>query len=80
MTFQPLFLQQIFLDQSSIDSSNKSKQENEYCSNNQAHWRMGPAKLWYDMLGVPENGKDFDYGFKIKDDKVRKHLLIKDLL
>lgn len=41
---------------------------------------MGPAKLWYDMLGVSESGKDFDYGFKIKDDKVRKYFLIKDLL
>lgn len=25
------------------------------------------------MLGVPENGEEFDYGFKLKDDKVSKH-------
>lgn len=31
-----------------------------------AEWRYGPAALWYDMLGVPENGQDFDYGFKLK--------------
>lgn len=32
-----------------------------------AEWRYGPAALWYDMLGVPENGEGFDYGFKLKD-------------
>jgi hypothetical protein len=26
------------------------------------------------MLGVPENGEEFDYGFKLKDNKVSKHL------
>jgi hypothetical protein len=25
------------------------------------------------MLGVPENGEEFDYGFKLKDNKVRKY-------
>lgn len=25
------------------------------------------------MLGVPENGEEFDYGFKLKDNKVSKH-------
>ncbi len=29
-------------------------------------WRFGPAKVWYDMIGVPEDGRDFDYGFKLK--------------
>ncbi|CAH1267254.1 TAF1 [Branchiostoma lanceolatum] len=28
-------------------------------------WRFGPARYWYDMLGVPETGEDFDYGFKL---------------
>uniref|UniRef100_A0A8C5QRV0 Transcription initiation factor TFIID subunit n=1 Tax=Leptobrachium leishanense TaxID=445787 RepID=A0A8C5QRV0_9ANUR len=32
-----------------------------------AEWRYGPAQLWYDMLGVPEDGSGFDYGFKLKD-------------
>lgn len=31
-----------------------------------APWRYGPAQLWYDMLGVPEDGEGFDYGFKMK--------------
>uniref|UniRef100_A0A7N5ZVY0 Transcription initiation factor TFIID subunit n=1 Tax=Anabas testudineus TaxID=64144 RepID=A0A7N5ZVY0_ANATE len=29
-----------------------------------AEWRYGPAQLWYDMLGVPEDGSSFNYGFK----------------
>ncbi|XP_035682645.1 transcription initiation factor TFIID subunit 1-like [Branchiostoma floridae] len=28
-------------------------------------WRYGPARYWYDMLGVPETGEGFDYGFKL---------------
>ncbi|CAK8683677.1 unnamed protein product [Clavelina lepadiformis] len=40
------------------DGSNKT---------NIPEWRYGPAALWYDMLGVPETGEGFDYGFKLKD-------------
>nr|XP_033801421.1 transcription initiation factor TFIID subunit 1 isoform X5 [Geotrypetes seraphini] len=32
-----------------------------------AEWRYGPAQLWYDMLGIPEDGSDFEYGFKLKE-------------
>uniref|UniRef100_A0AAY4EQK9 Transcription initiation factor TFIID subunit n=1 Tax=Denticeps clupeoides TaxID=299321 RepID=A0AAY4EQK9_9TELE len=32
-----------------------------------AEWRYGPAQLWYDMLGVPEDGSGFHYGFKIRE-------------
>uniref|UniRef100_A0ACB8FZ65 Transcription initiation factor TFIID subunit 1 n=1 Tax=Sphaerodactylus townsendi TaxID=933632 RepID=A0ACB8FZ65_9SAUR len=32
-----------------------------------AEWRYGPAQLWYDMLGIPEDGSGFDYGFKRKE-------------
>ncbi|XP_072302467.1 transcription initiation factor TFIID subunit 1 isoform X4 [Eucyclogobius newberryi] len=32
-----------------------------------AEWRYGPAQLWYDMLGVPEDGINFNYGFKLKE-------------
>uniref|UniRef100_A0A3B4ZBQ9 Transcription initiation factor TFIID subunit n=1 Tax=Stegastes partitus TaxID=144197 RepID=A0A3B4ZBQ9_9TELE len=32
-----------------------------------AEWRYGPAQLWYDMLGVPEDGSHFNYGFKLKE-------------
>lgn len=34
-----------------------------------AEWRYGPAQLWYDMLGVPEDGSGFHYGFKLRDDQ-----------
>uniref|UniRef100_A0A672PF65 Transcription initiation factor TFIID subunit 1-like n=1 Tax=Sinocyclocheilus grahami TaxID=75366 RepID=A0A672PF65_SINGR len=34
-----------------------------------AEWRYGPAQLWYDMLGVPEDGSGFHYGFKLGDDQ-----------
>ena len=52
-------------------SSNKQKNKTtqEYGDNTAdkvPEWRYGPAALWYDMLGVPENGQDFDYGFKLK--------------
>ena len=29
-------------------------------------WRFGPAKVWYDILGVPEDGSQLNYGFKLK--------------
>ena len=29
-------------------------------------WRLGPAQLWYDALGLPEDGRGLDYGFKLK--------------
>lgn len=32
-----------------------------------AEWRYGPAQLWYDMLGIPEDGSNFNYGFKLKE-------------
>uniref|UniRef100_A0A8C4IS53 Transcription initiation factor TFIID subunit n=1 Tax=Dicentrarchus labrax TaxID=13489 RepID=A0A8C4IS53_DICLA len=34
-----------------------------------AEWRYGPAQLWYDMLGVSEDGSNFNYGFKLKEDQ-----------
>ncbi|XP_068717944.1 transcription initiation factor TFIID subunit 1-like isoform X1 [Montipora capricornis] len=30
-------------------------------------WRHGPAALWYEMLGVDEDGTNLDYGFKLKE-------------
>uniref|UniRef100_A0A673BUL4 Transcription initiation factor TFIID subunit 1 n=1 Tax=Sphaeramia orbicularis TaxID=375764 RepID=A0A673BUL4_9TELE len=33
-----------------------------------AEWRYGPAQLWYDMLGVPEDGSNFNYGLKLKEE------------
>ncbi|XP_072532739.1 transcription initiation factor TFIID subunit 1 isoform X3 [Salminus brasiliensis] len=34
-----------------------------------AEWRYGPAQLWYDMLGVPEDGAGFHYGLKLREDE-----------
>lgn len=47
-----------------------------------AEWRYGPARLWYDMLGVPEDGSGFDYGFKMKKtehDSTMKYNIMKKL-
>uniref|UniRef100_UPI00358DE281 transcription initiation factor TFIID subunit 1-like isoform X2 n=1 Tax=Myxine glutinosa TaxID=7769 RepID=UPI00358DE281 len=30
-----------------------------------APWRHGPARLWYDLLGVSDDGVGFDYGFRL---------------
>lgn len=35
-----------------------------------ADWRYGPAQVWYDLLDVPESGEGFNYGFKMKEEKV----------
>ncbi|KAG9477979.1 hypothetical protein GDO78_013134 [Eleutherodactylus coqui] len=46
-----------------------------------AEWRYGPAQLWYDMLGVPEDGSGFDYGFKLKEenDEVNAETEVKEV-
>lgn len=48
------------LDNSSMNAGDKSQRPAP------AHWRFGPAQVWYDMLNVPESGEGFDYGFKFK--------------
>ena len=30
-------------------------------------WRFGPAKVWYDQLGVAEDGSNLNYGLKLKE-------------
>lgn len=30
-------------------------------------WRFGPAKIWYDQIGVAEDGSNLNYGFKLKE-------------
>ncbi|KAM5126956.1 transcription initiation factor TFIID subunit 1-like, partial [Mantella aurantiaca] len=39
-----------------------------------AEWRFGPAQLWYDMLGVSEDGSGFNYGFKLKEENQEEKL------
>uniref|UniRef100_A0A8R1HHI9 Transcription initiation factor TFIID subunit 1 histone acetyltransferase domain-containing protein n=1 Tax=Caenorhabditis japonica TaxID=281687 RepID=A0A8R1HHI9_CAEJA len=29
-------------------------------------WRLGPAKIWYDMMQLPSTSKGVNYGFKVK--------------
>ena len=31
-----------------------------------SEWRFGPAQYWYDLFGFPEDGRGFDYGFRMK--------------
>ncbi|XP_030762639.1 transcription initiation factor TFIID subunit 1 [Sitophilus oryzae] len=35
-----------------------------------ADWRFGPAQIWYDMLDVPETGDNFNYGFKVTNERM----------
>lgn len=30
-------------------------------------WRNGPARLWYDFIGLPPDATSVDYGLKLKD-------------
>lgn len=42
-------------------SSSKHSIDPETCE-----WRFGPAKVWYDMLAMPEDGSQLNYGFKLR--------------
>uniref|UniRef100_A0A665WVD7 Transcription initiation factor TFIID subunit n=1 Tax=Echeneis naucrates TaxID=173247 RepID=A0A665WVD7_ECHNA len=44
-----------------------------------AEWRYGPAQLWYDMLCVPEDGSNFNYGFKLKEEESKRAALENEL-
>ncbi|XP_027713985.1 transcription initiation factor TFIID subunit 1-like [Vombatus ursinus] len=48
-------------------SSQSANCSQDHYSEEVAPWRYGPAKLWYDMLGVPPHGRGFDYGFRLKE-------------
>ncbi|XP_013199879.1 transcription initiation factor TFIID subunit 1 isoform X2 [Amyelois transitella] len=48
------------------NSDNNSPNQDKSQKPTPAHWRFGPAQVWYDMLNVPETGEGFDYGFKVK--------------
>ena len=32
----------------------------------QSDWRWGPAQYWYDMLELPEDVSEYDYGLKVR--------------
>ena len=52
-------------DKSSLQSRDgiDKEEEKKVCA-----WRHGPAALWYEMLGVNEDGTNLDYGFKLRED------------
>jgi len=31
-----------------------------------ANWRVGPARIWYDQIGLSLDASSYDYGFKLK--------------
>lgn len=47
---------------------NVSKEKTEHL-NIDCEWRYGPASYWYDRYDVPSDGSNFDYGFKLKEEK-----------
>ncbi|CAH0750822.1 unnamed protein product [Diatraea saccharalis] len=53
-------------NQQSTTENNQSSTGEKSQKPTPAHWRFGPAQVWYDMLNVPESGEGFDYGFKTK--------------
>ncbi|GBP21203.1 Transcription initiation factor TFIID subunit 1 [Eumeta japonica] len=62
-----------------LDEIPQNTQENTSANNEDkanrpttAHWRFGPAQVWYDMLNVPESGEGFNYGFKQKNSPERE--------
>eukprot|EP00095_Tigriopus_kingsejongensis_P010565 maker-scaffold2286_size17589-snap-gene-0.4 protein:Tk10565 transcript:maker-scaffold2286_size17589-snap-gene-0.4-mRNA-1 annotation:"transcription initiation factor tfiid subunit 1 isoform x2" len=38
-------------------------------------WRWGPAQYWYDILGVPDNVENYDYGLKTALDHMDDDIL-----
>ena len=51
---------------SAAESQSRSRQSAVHVDPETRAWRFGPAKVWYDSLGVPEDGRGLDYGFKMK--------------
>ncbi len=65
-------LKDLFLRTTTSEDKNKSTDLNETEAKAEIPaWRYGPAQLWYDLIGVDETGEGFDYGFKLKKEKVR---------
>ena len=48
------------------DSHSHSAQSSVRVDPGTQFWRFGPARVWYDALGLPEDGRGLDYGFKLK--------------
>lgn len=55
-----------------VEDKEQSGKSGEFVENGDmgpkvADWRFGPAQIWYDILGVPETGDGFNYGFKMAE-------------
>uniref|UniRef100_A0A914V608 Transcription initiation factor TFIID subunit 1 histone acetyltransferase domain-containing protein n=1 Tax=Plectus sambesii TaxID=2011161 RepID=A0A914V608_9BILA len=51
------------MDAAALDDKEKPEGDDE---SDIPPWRYGPARLWYDQMGVPSTGHGFDYGFKLR--------------
>ena len=52
----------------------KEQQEPEKKGPKPTDWRWGPAQYWYDMLELPEEVPDYDYGLKIRSTEEQKQV------
>ena len=44
-----------------------------------ADWRYGAARIWYDCMDIPEDCKDFSFGFKLKNEvMIMKHFFLQN--
>lgn len=43
-----------------------------------ANWRVGPARLWYDQIGLGLDLPTYDYGFKLKQPQSAQTQISKD--
>jgi len=43
-----------------------------------ANWRVGPARLWYDQIGLSLDLPTYDYGFKLKQSQPFQTQISKD--
>ncbi|XP_058793130.1 transcription initiation factor TFIID subunit 1-like isoform X2 [Phymastichus coffea] len=56
-----------FLESAIVEEYCENMKRFKLDTNQTAAWRLGPAKYWFDLLGVPESGDGFDYGFELAD-------------
>ena len=65
--FQKSFLTSEHTKAGAAAESSSHTSQSAFQVDPQTHaWRYGPAQLWFDALGVPEDGHGLDYGFKMK--------------
>jgi transcription initiation factor TFIID subunit 1 len=43
-----------------------------------ANWRVGPARLWYDQIGLNLDTSTYDYGFKLKQPQLLQSQMSKE--